>query len=661
MNRKDQEGEKNRPDNSLWAGIGSRAGCSGWIVALAILLLAAPLYLSFVSRSANAGDRISYSEFRDQVASGNVSEVVITGERVEGEFDQPLVETLASGETIQQPRFVTYLPSFDDQSLFPLLEENGVTIQTQPENNVSWLSVMLSLLPVVALLFFGYMLFRRARVPGGGGTGDIMSMTKNRARRYEVSAERTTFKDVAGADGAKLELQEIIQFLKDPSRFHKLGAKIPRGVLLVGPPGTGKTMLARAVAGEAGVPFFSISGSDFMEMFVGVGASRVRNLFEDAKKNAPAIIFIDELDSIGRKRGAGLGGGHDEREQTLNQLLTEMDGFEPHEDVILMAATNRPDILDPAILRPGRFDRQITVDMPTLPERLEILKIHARNKPISKEVDLYKIARGTPGFSGADLANLLNESALMAARRDKNEIDLRDVEDARDKVMMGLERNMSLTEEESRLVAYHEAGHALVGAILPHTDPVHKVTIVPRGRALGVTQQFPERDQYLYPREHMLDRMAVMMGGRAAEEIALNVLTSGASNDLKQATHLARKMILEWGMSKRLGPVSLSDENQEVFLGDEIGRSRSFSEQTAREADEEVRAVLEEAYERAKQTLQEQRAGLDRVVEELIAKEQVSGDELLTLLGLKPKPQPRLYQPAEMPPEVAPRPAINAG
>jgi cell division protease FtsH len=395
-------------------------------------------------------------------------------------------------------------------------------------------------------------------------------------------------------------------------------------------------LLARAVAGEADVPFFSMSGSDFMEMFVGVGASRVRDLFDKAKKASPSIIFIDEIDSIGRRRGAGLGGGHDEREQTLNQLLAALDGFEPNESVIVMAATNRPDILDPALLRPGRFDRQITVDLPTLASRVAILKIHAHNKPLAGDVDLEEMARGTPGFSGADLRNLLNEAALLAARRRKEQIEAEDIDEARDKILMGLERdNLALTDEELKLLAYHEAGHAILAAVLPHADPIHKVTIVPRGQAMGVTQQLPEQEKYIYPREYMLDRMAVMMGGRAAEDMVFNTATSGAANDFKQATQLARRMVMDWGMSEKLGPVSLGGDQDQVFLGNEIARRREFSETTAREVDLEIRAVLDEAYTRASETLRKQRQALDKLAELLLEREEVAGQDVLELVGQK--------------------------
>ncbi|MEJ2554775.1 MAG: ATP-dependent zinc metalloprotease FtsH [Anaerolineae bacterium] len=503
-------------------------------------------------------------------------------------------------------------------------------ILTKASPKISWGSLIIYSLPILLLVWIGFQIIRRMPSQGDG----ITSMLKSRSKAYDSTTQEVTFNEVAGAAGAKQELQEIIEFLQNPERFLRLGASVPKGVLLVGPPGTGKTLLARAVSGEACVPFFPASGSDFMEMFVGVGASRVRDLFNQAKQAAPAIIFIDELDSIGRKRGLGIGGGHDEREQTLNQVLAEMDGFEKTANVIIMAATNRPDILDPALLRPGRFDRQVTVDSPTASERLEILKVHARQKPFADDVDFEQVARSTPGFSGADLANLLNEAALLAARRMKEEIGNQEISDSSDKVLMGLERSLVLTEEERRLLAYHEAGHAVVAAILPNADPIHKVTIIPRGRAMGVTQQMPERDRYLFHRDYMLDRMAVMMGGRAAEELALSVVTSGAADDLKQATNLARKMVLEWGMSERLGHIALGGSTQ-TFLGEEMSANREYSESTAQAADAEISELLEDAFSRAKEILSEHRPGLDRVVEALLEKEQIFGVELLALLDIE--------------------------
>jgi cell division protease FtsH len=574
---------------------------------------------------------ISYSLFREQVTADNVVSVTMAGEVIEGEFREPIEQEGFDGEPVAVENFVTYVPAVGDEQLLPLLAAHDVEVNTRMAGGFPWSMLLITFLPFLLLIGFAVMMMRRVR----GQSDGLFSVGKSRARLFNEEAAKTTFTDVAGAEGAKQELQEIITFLKDPSQFERLGATAPKGVLLVGPPGTGKTLLARAVAGEAGVPFFSISGSDFMEMFVGVGASRVRNMFQEAKAKEPAIIFIDELDSIGRKRGAGMGGGHDEREQTLNQLLTEMDGFEPNESVIVIAATNRPDILDPALLRPGRFDRRITVDLPTQESRLDILRIHARNKPMADDVNLVEIARGTPGFSGADLENLLNEAALLAARQQKDVIEQRDIDEARDKVIMGLEREgISLTPEEVKLLAYHEAGHAVVAAALPHADPIHKVTIVPRGRAMGVTQQLPERDKYLYERDYMLDRLAVMLGGRAAEEMILNTATSGAENDLKQATQLARKMVLEWGMSDQIGYMALGDARDQVFLGEELTQRRDYSEETAREADEEIRRILHEAYHRARDVLETYRQGLDQLVDALIEEEVVSGQRVLALLGL---------------------------
>ena len=622
-------GEKDRPPRSPL--MQNRLGCSSWLLWAILLVMLVPwLWSAFTG--GKAGPEISYTAFRQQLETGNVKQVTVTGDKIVGQLKQAATTTDQQGNAQKYTSFTTYVPSFGDNQLFPLLQQNRVVVNTQPEQAFSWWVILVDVLPFVFLLGLGYYFFTRMRSQGQS----IFSMGKSGAKLYNRKKERTTFEDVAGAHGAKRELEEIIDYLKEPKRFERLGGEIPKGVLLVGPPGTGKTLLARAVAGEANAPFFSITGSDFMEMFVGVGASRVRDLFQEAKKASPSIIFIDELDSIGRRRGAGLGGGHDEREQTLNQLLSELDGFEPNENVIVMAATNRPDILDPALLRPGRFDRQITVDLPTMYDRLEILKIHSRNKPLAPDVDLETIARGTPGFSGADLSNLLNEAALLAAREGKQMIEEEDINASRDKVLMGLEReNLVLTDEECRLLAYHEAGHAVVAAYLPHTDPIHKVTIVPRGRAMGVTQQLPERDRYLYPRDYLLDRMAVMMGGRASEELALNTVTSGAENDLKQATDLARKMILEWGMSERLGHVVLGGDKEQVFLGEDLTQRRTYSETTAREVDMEIRKTLDEAYQRAINILKEHRNGLDRVVDALLEKEVIPGSEVMALLNLQ--------------------------
>ncbi|MGA9532002.1 MAG: ATP-dependent zinc metalloprotease FtsH [Anaerolineales bacterium] len=589
-----------------------------------------------------AAAEIGYSTFREQVRIGNVNSVVVQGEEIRGELAKPTALRLQDGTTAETSSFTTYLPSFGDDQLLALLEDNNVDVKTEPQSNGSLWPLLINVVPFVLLGIFFYYYLRRVQSQGQG----LFSMGQSRAKMYDRSKERTTFDDVAGAEGAKTELREIIEFLKDPDRFHRLGGTLPKGVLLVGPPGIGKTLLARAVAGEADVPFFSITGSDFMEMFVGVGASRVRDLFNEAKKVSPSIVFIDELDSIGRRRGAGLGGGHDEREQTLNQLLSELDGFEPNVSVIVMAATNRPDILDPALLRPGRFDRRIAVDLPTMRDRQEILRIHSRNKPLKKDVDLERVARGTPGFSGADLENLLNEAALLAARKDRDAIGMEDIEEARDKVLMGLERrNLAITEDEKRMIAFHEAGHAVVAAVLPNTDPIHKVTIVPRGRAMGVTQQLPERDRYLYPQEYMLDRLAVMMGGRAAEELIFDTKTSGAENDLKEATRLARKMVLDWGMSSRLGNVALGSERDQIFLGEEISQRRHYSETTAREVDEEIKKILDASYKTAAKILKEHRSGLDEVVDALIEHEVLNGEQVMKMLGLEARPDPMLSDP----------------
>ena len=578
---------------------------------------------------ASGGQRISYSEFRTQLQQENVERVEVEGNAINGKLQSQATRT-EQGNTVEYQNFVTYLPSFGDEQLMDLLESQGVNVVTKPESSFPWGLVIMGLLPVLLLFGVGYIFLRRMQSQGQG----LFSVRQSKAELYDKDEEDTTFDDVAGADSAKEELREIIKFLKNPKRFEGLGGKVPKGVLLVGPPGTGKTLLARAVAGEANAPFFSVSGSDFMEMFVGVGASRVRDMFSEAKETSPAIIFIDELDSIGRKRGAGLGGGNDEREQTLNQLLSELDGFEENEGVIVMAATNRPDILDSALTRPGRFDRQITVALPTKQSRHEILKIHARNKPLNDDVNLEEIARSTPGFSGADLENLLNEAALLAGRYEHESIRYSDIEEARDKVMMGLKRDgMVLDDEEKRLLAYHEAGHAIVGAVLPNADPVHKVTIVPRGKAMGVTQQLPEKDKYLYRLDYILDRLAVIMGGRAAEELIFDTATSGAENDLKQVRKMARKMVLDWGMGDQFKHISLGEDQGNVFLGDEIAKGREYSDDTAREVDEEIRRISEDAFQRAVDTLTEHREAFDQLAEMLIEREEVPGKDVLNLVN----------------------------
>lgn len=572
---------------------------------------------------------IDYSTFREQLKSGNVEKVVIKGEQIRGTLKQKTVLSSSADDTTQTSEFITYIPSFGDDKLMELLEEQDVQVQTIPKSNFDWWTILIWGLPLIFLVFIGIQFFRQMQMQGK----NMFNIGKSKAKLQDAEKVNTTFDDVAGLEGAKTELQEITSFLKNPEDFDALGGEIPRGVLLVGPPGTGKTLLARAVAGEAGVPFFTITGSDFMEMFVGVGAKRVRDMFNKAKEKSPSIIFIDELDSIGRKRGAGLGGGHDEREQTLNQMLSELDGFEPNEGVVVMAATNRPDILDKALLRPGRFDRQITVNLPTQKHREEILKIHGKNKKLADDVDLEEIARSTPGFSGADLRNLLNEAALLAARHKREAIEQQDIDTARDKVMMGLKREgLRLSDDEKKLLAYHEAGHAVVAAVLPNADPVHKVTIIPRGKAMGVTQQLPEKEKLLYKKDYMLDRMAVMMGGRAAETLIFDTATSGAENDLKQLTKLARKMVLDWGMSDKFGNMAFGGQREQVFLGEQMGSQREYSDSTAREIDEEVKRILQEAYQKAVDTITEHRDVLDRLADELLDKEEVPGSQVMDWL-----------------------------
>jgi len=594
-------------------------------------VLAAALYLLVQNLlgPGRQGDRISYTTFREQVIDENVVEVTVRGSRIQGVLQAPIQETSA-GDTTRVTDFFTFLPSFGDPNLLEILEEHDVEVSTLPEPDTGWLNLLIfGVLPVAIL--GGIILFSMRR--SAGAAQSLFSMGRSGARKYEEEDSATTFDDVAGVAGAKRELEEVVEFLREPERFHELGAEIPRGVLLVGPPGTGKTLLARAVAGEAHVSFYIITGSDFMEMFVGVGAKRVRDLFKTAKSSAPSIIFIDELDSIGRHRGAGLGGGHDEREQTLNQLLSELDGFEPATNVIVMAATNRPDILDPALLRPGRFDRRITVDLPSTRERLEILRLHARGMPLDPDVDLEPLSRGTPGFSGADLKNLLNEAALVAARLKREKITPADLEAARDRILMGLKREgLALSDLELRLLAYHEGGHALVAAALPDADPVHKVTITPRGRAMGSTHQLPERERYLWRKEDLLDRMAMTLGGRAAEDLVFETATSGSEDDLEKATKLARRMVLRWGMSDGLGLFSSEAREGQVFLGEEMARGREYSEETARKADEEVRSLLDQAWSRARNTLKSNREALDRVADLLLEKEEITGQEVINIL-----------------------------
>ncbi len=559
---------------------------------------------------------IIYSDFVTAVEKGEVAEVSIQGDNISGKFND-------------EKYFKTFAPK--DPELIKLLREKGIKINAAPLDQDSWLTNMIiSWFPMILLL--GIWLFFMRQMQMGGGKA--LSFGKAKARLLSDKKNNATFKNVAGIDEAKEELKEIIDFLKDPQKFQKLGGKIPKGVLLMGPPGTGKTLLAKAIAGEAEVPFFSISGSDFVEMFVGVGASRVRDLFDQGKKSAPCIIFIDEIDAVGRHRGAGLGGGHDEREQTLNQLLVEMDGFESNEGVILIAATNRPDVLDPALLRPGRFDRQVVVPRPDVKGREGILKVHITNIPIAEDVKVEVIARGTPGFSGADLANLVNEAALLGARHGKEKVDMKDFESAKDKVLMGVERrSMIISEGEKRNTAYHEAGHAIVAKLLPGTDPIHKVTIIPRGRALGITQQLPIDEKHTYPKEYLLNNLAILMGGRAAEELALKHQTTGAGNDIERVTELARKMVCEWGMSEKMGPLTYGQKEEQIFLGREIAQHRDYSEQTAQEIDKEVKRLVLESYEKSKKLLTDHFNILTALANTLLEKEVLEGHEIDVIMS----------------------------
>ena len=583
-----------------------------WLVISLMMILLFNLF----NKPRPTQDKVAYSDFITAVDAGKVSSVIIQGNDIIGKY--------GDGK-----EFRSYKPS--DTNIVQKLEEKKVAISARPEEErVSWFSIFISWFPLILLV--GVWIFFMRQMQAGGGKA--MSFGKSRAKLLTEAQGKITFEDVAGIEEAKEELEEIIQFLKEPKKFTKLGGRIPKGVLLMGPPGTGKTLLARAVAGEAGVPFFSISGSDFVEMFVGVGASRVRDLFVQGKKNAPCIIFIDEIDAVGRHRGAGLGGGHDEREQTLNQLLVEMDGFESNEGVILIAATNRPDVLDPALLRPGRFDRQVVVPRPDVKGREAILKVHSKKTPLAPNVDLAVIARGTPGFSGADLANVVNEAALLAARSDKSVIDMVDIDNAKDKVLMGVERrSMVISEEEKKSTAYHEAGHTLVAKLIPGTDPVHKVSIIPRGRALGVTMQLPIEDKHSYSRESLLNRIAVLMGGRAAEELIFHTFTTGAGNDIERATEMARKMVCEWGMSDKLGPLTFGKKDEQIFLGRDIASAKNYSEATAVEIDGEIRQIVEENYRQAFRLLSENIDSLHRLSQVLIEKETMTGAEVDVLIA----------------------------
>ena len=584
-----------------------------WLVIALMMVLVFNLF----NTNAQINEKITYSEFLDSVADSEVKKVTIKENKITGEY--------ADNHT----RFETYAPS--DVNLIKELRDSNVDITATPPDTTPWyLQLLISWLPIILLIAIWIFFMRQMQ---GGSGSKAFSFGKSRAKLLNQDNLKVTFKDVAGIEEAKEELTEIVEFLKDPAKFQKLGGRIPKGVLLVGPPGTGKTLLAKAVAGEAGVPFYSISGSDFVEMFVGVGAARIRDLFEQGKKNAPCIIFMDEIDAVGRHRGAGLGGGHDEREQTLNALLVEMDGFDSNEGVILIAATNRPDVLDPALLRPGRFDRQVVVPRPDLKGRLQILKVHAAKIKMSDSVDLEIIAKGTPGFSGADLANLMNESALLAARANKNEVDTSDIESAKDRVIMGAERrSMVIPEKDKRVTAFHEAGHTIVAIMTKGADPVHKVSIIPRGMALGITMQLPSDDRYNETKDHLLGMIRIMLGGRIAEEVVFNSMSTGASNDIERLTSIARKMVMSWGMSEKLGTISFGKRDEAIFLGKEISSQKDYSERTAELIDDEVEKIITTCYNDARKIIEDNRVLLDKTAEALLDKETIETPELKELV-----------------------------
>jgi cell division protease FtsH len=609
-----------------------------WFVILGFFFL-------YFSKGFNQPQRmkISYSHFKNLVSEGEISKVTVKGEQIFGTFKKP--QTQKSSGSKEAPgsskesspeykSFETVMPSFGDPELLGQLEKQNVTIEAETQQRSWFWSLIIGFLPWLLIIgFFVYSSKKLRERMGGLGGGGPFGFGKSKAKLYTKSASDVTYDDVAGLANPKKELQEVVEFLKNPSKYSALGGELPRGILLVGPPGTGKTLMARATAGEAGVPFYSISGSEFIEMFVGVGASRVRDMFNNAKKDAPSIIFIDEIDSIGRVRGTGLGGGHDEREQTLNQILSEMDGFAPHESVVVMAATNRPDVLDPALVRPGRFDRQITLELPQKKARREILAIHAKKVTLADDVDLNLIADRTVGFSGAELRNLVNEAALLAGRKGKNQVEEEDFDEGRDKIIMGVEREDLMSDEEKEVIAYHESGHALMAKLLPGSDPLDKVTIIPRGRSLGATEQIPSEDRHNLKRSYLLNRVAIMLGGRAAERVVFEETTSGAGDDLKKATQLVRRMVCQWGMSDRLGPVAYRQGETHPFLGREMAEPKDFSEETARLIDDEIRRITKEMEEKAEETLKSNREQLDALARALLEHETVSREDVDKLLS----------------------------
>jgi cell division protease FtsH len=594
------------------------------------------LYLVMAPPQPVTSTPLSYSRFKTELQQGNVKEVTVQGSDLRGSFKAPIVvgDVDEKGVAPQYSRFSTLLPPFQDSQLLTDLEKQGVEINIQPEQEPSpWTSVLVYLLPWVLIIGVWWFILKGMRGRGGPGGGIMGSFAKSGARLYSKETSSITFADVAGLEEAKQELTEIVEFLRNPKKFTRLGGKVPRGVLLVGPPGTGKTLLARAVAGEAGVPFYSISASQFIEMFVGVGASRVRDLFDSAKKSAPSIIFIDELDAVGRARGTGLGGGNDEREQTLNQLLSELDGFDPHAEVVVMSATNRPDVLDSALLRPGRFDRQVVVDRPDWRAREQILRVHTRQVPLAEDVDLMVIARGTPGMCGADLESLVNEAALIAARENSPNVAMTHMERAKDRLLMGVERKLVLSEKEKRITAYHEAGHTLVAKLTPGADPIHKVTIIPRGQALGVTQQLPVDDRYHYQQEFLLSRIAVSLGGRAAEQAVFGEYSTGAESDLKQVAELAEKMVCQWGMSEKIGPMTFSRGEEHPFLGRKLATDKTFSEQMAWIIDQEIEKIVKEGARRAEKVISENLNLLEKLAEALLEEEVLDNKRVEQILA----------------------------
>ena len=637
----EQAQNRQRPDSGQQQGKAGGREPPAWARILQALLWAFIFFTAFQLLLQSGTEALSYNAFKEKVAAGQVTEVVIEGHQVKGVMksadgtgDGQQGEASGDGEQAETTPFRTHIPEVGETQILDLLEENGVTIVAKETGPSLFSRLLISFLPW--LLIFGLIVYVWQRMQRQGPAqqaGGLFSMGKSKAKRFRMDEPDKTFGDIAGAENAKKDLAEIVDYLKNPDAYQRLGAKLPRGVLMVGPPGTGKTLMARAVAGEAGVPFFSISGSEFIEMFVGVGASRVRNMFEEARKEAPAIIFIDELDAIGRSRGSGVGGGHDEREQTLNQILSEMDGFSPQETVAVIAATNRPDVLDPALLRPGRFDRKVTLDRPDREARARILSIHCRKLPLAGDVDLETVARRTVGFAGADLENLANEAALFAGRDDRDRVAMKHFDQARDKVLMGAEREQKLSDEAKRVIAYHESGHALAARLFPKADPLEKVTIIPRGQALGATEQTPDEERLNITASYARDRIAVMLGGRASEQLVFEEVSSGAENDIENATRLARRMVSRWGMSDAIGPMAVSASQEAVFLGQEISRQREYSDATAETIDREVRKLITEIEEDVRRRLQEKRNQLERLAERLLEAETLDAEEVDELLG----------------------------